>query len=232
MARYPFPSTQSHSPYHGYAYPPPTTPSAHSHYSTPRRHSHSTPYSPYTPNTQNYLAVPATTSSHHSRNRSSHGHTHTPHHHSRTHSQSRSHHGHGANTSNVIYTPSTAYSHLDTPNYHTHRYPSSAHSHHSHHSHAHSHASSHHYPTHRRTNSISDRVRRFFGLDPSPHLHPHPVDSGRRRHNSFSSHRDDTRLRRSSTRTGPWFFGSTDHRRYVDDYGREVDHHGRIIHRF
>ncbi|KAH7930124.1 hypothetical protein BV22DRAFT_1028858 [Leucogyrophana mollusca] len=64
--------------------------------------------------------------------------------------------------------------------------------------------------------SLGDRLRHFFGMDYRPSSHR---DSGRH----HSNHR---------TRTGPWFFGSKDERGFVDDYGREVDHRGRPIHRF
>ncbi|KAG6337371.1 hypothetical protein ID866_1744 [Astraeus odoratus] len=237
MARYAFPTTQSHSPYHGYqqhAMYPPSTPSSHSaYYGTPvrRRNSfngHTTPHHYTTPNTAYYtsspyghnapthLAVPGTSSSHRSRS-----------------SQSR-HHGHGYGTSHGTYTPSAGSLYADHRS--SHRYPSSSHSHysyHSHHSHAHSPAS--HHPTRQRTTSIGDRVRRFFGLDP-PHHHSTSTSYGdgrRRRHNSFSGYRDDNKLHRThTTRSGPWFFGSTDNKRYVDEHGREVDQYGRVIHRF
>ncbi|KAI6047258.1 hypothetical protein EDC04DRAFT_2887065 [Pisolithus marmoratus] len=251
MARYSFPSTAgSHSPYQHSPQQPfygTSTPSAHSHahspYHSARRNSLSGHPSPYAyPATQgtypshanngaNYLTVPGTSTSHRSRSRSrsSHGHGHTvpTHSHSRSHSQSR-------HAQPYVYTPSTAPVHLDPSHRSTHRYPST-HSHHSHHSHAHSY-SSHNYPSRQRTASFGDRVRRFFGLDPQYHHHqPYYANgsTGRRRHNSFSGYRDDSRLHRTNTtRSGPWFFGAADNRRYVDEHGREVDHLGRVIHRF
>ncbi|KAI6151986.1 hypothetical protein BKA82DRAFT_699959 [Pisolithus tinctorius] len=257
MSRYVFPSTagsHSYSPYQ-HTVPPlyaTSAPSAHSHSQSPyhsaRRNSlsgHPAPYaysasqgthystpSHHAHNTATHLVVPGTSSSHRSRSRSrsSHGHGHptSTHTHSRSHSQSRHAQPH-------VYTPSTAPVYLDASHHSTHRYPST-HSHHSHHSHAHSH-SSHNYPSRQRTTSLGDRFRRFLGLD-TPH-HPQQQqhyangNAGRRRHNSFSGYRDDSKLHRTNTtRSGPWFFGPTDNRRYIDEHGRDVDYLGRVIHRY
>ncbi|KAF9226483.1 hypothetical protein BS17DRAFT_485650 [Gyrodon lividus] len=264
MAHYVFPSSQSYSHQQQPVVYTTSNPSAHSaYYGSPvRRHNsfsghanpqvygtnpiHHTPSSHGHAGTQ-YLVVPGGRRSR-SRSRSSHGHDHG---HGRSHSQSR-HHGHGYSvnvTQPVVYTSSPV---ID-PGHHrsSHRHPSQS-SHRSHHSHHHSHSSQPHrshsrpnshshaygtgyHPGHNRTTSISDRVRNFFGLEPS-HSHAHYTTShgndGRRRHNSFSGYRDDSKLRRNhSIRTGPWFFGSTDNKRYVDEHGREVDHRGRVIQR-
>ncbi|KAI6003918.1 hypothetical protein EDD15DRAFT_2526427 [Pisolithus albus] len=254
MSRYVFPSTaSSHSPYQHTTQPvyATSTPSAHSHashspYHSARRNSlggHPSPYaysasqgtayyspSHHTYNAPAYLTVPGTSSSHRSRSRSrsSHGHGYTAsaHPHSRSHSQTR----HGQP---LVYTPSTAPVYLDPSHHSTHRYPST-HSHHSHRSRVPSH-SSHSYPTRQRTTSLGDRFRRFLGLDGPQHHQHHYTNgnTGRRRHNSFSGYRDDSGLHRThTTRSGPWFFGPSEKRRYVDEHGREVDHLGRVIHRF
>ena len=141
----------------------------------------------------------------------------------------------------------SAYRHPSHSSHHLPQYVQSAHSHQSHtrsHSHSRPHAPTYHYPR-ERTPSMSDRIRNFFGMETRPdhysqHHHPphypshqyaHSNDH-RRRHNSFSGFRDDSRPHRSnSVRAGPWFFGSVDNRRYIDEHGREVDHHGRVIHR-
>ncbi|KAI6110475.1 hypothetical protein EDD17DRAFT_1871922 [Pisolithus thermaeus] len=248
MSRYVFPSTTSQSPYQ-HAIQPGYVTSAHSQshspYHSARRNSlggHPSPYAyttsqgtaHYSPshhahNAAPYLTVPSTSSSHRSRSRSrsthGHGYTTSTHPHSRSHSQSRHAQPH-------VYTPSTAPVYLDPSHHSTHRYPST-HSHHSHRSRVPSH-SSHTYPTRQRTASFGDRFRRFLGLDGPQHQHYYANGStGRRRHNSFSGYRDDSGLHRTNTtRSGPWFFGPADKRRYVDEHGREVDHLGRVIHRY
>ncbi|KAN0097372.1 hypothetical protein V8E55_001818 [Tylopilus felleus] len=141
----------------------------------------------------------------------------------------------------------SAYRHPSHSSHHLPQYVQSAHSHQSHtrsHSHSRPHAPTYHYPR-ERTPSMSDRIRNFFGMETRPdhysqhHHQPHypshqyaHSNDHRRRHNSFSGFRDDSRPHRSnSVRAGPWFFGSVDNRRYIDEHGREVDHHGRVIHR-
>ncbi|KAH7887812.1 hypothetical protein F5I97DRAFT_899312 [Phlebopus sp. FC_14] len=195
-----------------------------------------------------YLVVPGHRSRSRSRSRSSHGHGHG-HTHSRSHSHTPHHqHGHSASVTspNVVYTSpsapiydtghnrSSSHRHPSHSSHHSHAHSHHSHSPRSHHSHSHSHAANY-YSGHQRTTSFGDRVRQMFGFEPS-HSHPHHTssygDSGRRRHNSFSGHRDENKLHRTySTRTGPWFLGSTDNRRFVDEHGREVDHRGRVIHR-
>ncbi|EGO01979.1 hypothetical protein SERLA73DRAFT_177656 [Serpula lacrymans var. lacrymans S7.3] len=70
-----------------------------------------------------------------------------------------------------------------------------------------------------RTPSMGERFRSFFGMDPSYSSRPAYQDP---RHHQ-SKHR---------TRKGLWCFGAVDHRGLVDKHGREVDHRGRLIHKF
>ncbi|KAF8842283.1 hypothetical protein BDN67DRAFT_401156 [Paxillus ammoniavirescens] len=217
MAHYPFPTAQSHSPYQQpqmvYAA---SNPSAYgTHYNTPiQRHNsfngHTNPQVYHTPSSHGhsgtqYLVVPPPRS----RSRSSHGHGHS-------HSQSH-HHGHGysASASQPVYAAPIVVLHRS----------------HSRSEHSHSHGAGY-YPGHQRTISIGDRVRNFFGIEPShPHYNTQYGGAGRRRHNSFSGYRDDNRHHRSHSRSGLWGLGSADNQRYVDEHGREVDHRGRVIHR-
>ncbi|OJA17004.1 hypothetical protein AZE42_00589 [Rhizopogon vesiculosus] len=236
MAQYAFPS--SHSPYstqQPVVYTT-STPSHHGHggytYGTPLRRAtsagHAYTTSPgYTYSTAvpspgvQYLSVPST------------------HHRSRSHSRHNSHghhghgHGHSASASYPSTYATTAPVYVQSSSGHhrshsrSHRHPSRSHSqsHHSHHHPSHSHSHGYNGDYHRgRAPSVGDRVRQFFGMEPSSNSYYYG-DQGRSRHNSFSG-------KNHSTRTGPLIFGSTNPRGYVDKHGREVDHRGRQIHRY
>ncbi|KAI6119412.1 hypothetical protein EDD16DRAFT_1582029 [Pisolithus croceorrhizus] len=211
MSRYVFPSTTSQSPYQ-HAIQPGYVTSAHSQshspYHSARRNSLGGHPSPYAYTTSQGTAHYSP--SHHAHNAAGYltvpG-TSSSH---RSRSRSRSTHGHGHTTQSRhaqphVYTPSTAPVYLDPSHHSTHRYPST-HSHHSHRSRV------------PRTASFGDRFRRFLGLD-GPH-HQHYYANGQHR-----AQADDSGLHRTNTtRSGPW--------RYVDEHGREVDHLGRVIHRY
>ncbi|KAJ8590322.1 hypothetical protein M405DRAFT_170566 [Rhizopogon salebrosus TDB-379] len=220
MAQYVFPST--HSPYTTQQ-PVVYTTSSHSHhgnggytYGTPLRRATSvghvyTPSPAYgytTSQPAQFLTVPST----HHRSKSRHRHT------------SHGHHGHTSYP--VTYAPTTpVYVQSNTTRHRSHsrshRHPSRSHSQ-SHHSHSYGYNDDYYRG---RTPSVGDRVRNFFGMDPSSSSYYNSYgNQGRSRHNSFSGH--------NNTRTGPWMFGSTNSRPYYDNHGREVDHRGRQIHRY
>ncbi|KAG0709555.1 hypothetical protein DFH29DRAFT_2869 [Suillus ampliporus] len=243
MSQYPFPSAHSHhSPYSTHQ-PLAYNPSSHSHhghggynYGTPLRRASSTghaypstpaygyPTAAPLPHVTQYLTVPDSShrSKSHSRHRS----------HSRPAHSSHSHHGHG-------YSTSASYPVAYAPTAPVYAQPSSGHHHSTSHRHtsrsrsrpAHAYASNGDYYR-GRTPSVGDRVRQFFGMEPS-HYTSGYGDQTRRRHNSFSGVRNEGRHHKNhTTRTGPFIFGSTSSQGYVDEHGREVDHRGRPIHRY
>jgi len=209
-------SSHSHQSHGGYPYGTPlrrTASAGHAYTSSPAYG-----YTAMTPSQgAQYLTVP---SSHH-RSRS----------HSRHHSGGHGHHGHGHGyttttshpvaytTATPVYVPSNTGHHRSHSR--SHKHPS--------HSRARSQSRYANYPSNNdyyrgRTASVGDRVRQFFGIEPSSSSYYNSYgNQGRSRHNSLSGH--------NTTRTGPWMFGSTT-RSYVDGHGRECDHRGRPIHRY
>ncbi|KAG2042927.1 hypothetical protein BDR03DRAFT_942406 [Suillus americanus] len=231
MAQYAFPS--SNSPYSAHQ-PVVYTTSSHSQHShggyshgTPLRrasigHAHtSSPQYGYptvvqAPQTAQYLSVPST---HH---RSS---SHSRHSHSRPRANSHSHHGHGHGYGHGYSTATTYPTTYATsapvyiqPTSGHHRSHSTSHRHRSHSRPSHSYASNGDY--HRgRAPSVGDRVRNFFGMEPSSSSYYNTYgNQGHGRYNSYGGTRDEGRSRK--------------HSGYVDQHGREVDGRGRPIHRY
>ncbi|KAG1753961.1 uncharacterized protein EDB91DRAFT_427791 [Suillus paluster] len=173
-----------------------------------------------------FLTVPD--SSHRSRSHSRHTSQSRPRHSSHSHG-----HGHGYNTTNTYpVTYATTAPVYVQPSHHDghHRSHSTSHRHtsRSRSRPSHYHASNGEYYRDR-TPSVGDRVRQFFGMEPS-HYSSYGNQTHRRR-NSHTGMRDGGH-RNHSTRTGPCLFGSTSSRGYVDGHGREVDTRGRPIVRY
>lgn len=231
MSQYAFPSSKSpYSTHQPIVYAPSHSQHGHGgYYETPLRRASSIGHT-YTsspqygyptvvqaPQTAQYLSVP---SSHHHRSSS-----HSRHSHSRPRASSHSHHGHGhghghgySTTATYPVTYATSAPVYVQPSSGHHRSHSTSHRHRSHSRPSHSYASNGDY--HRgRTPSVGDRVRQFFGMEPSSSSYYNSYgNQGHGRHNSYGGTRDEGRSRK--------------HSGYVDEHGREVDNRGRRIHRY
>lgn len=192
----------------------------HAHTSSPQ---YGYPTVVQAPQTPQYLSVP---SSHH-RSTSHSGHSKRSH--SRPRASSHSHHGHehGHGYGHVHgqghgYSTTATYPVTSAPVY----IPSSGH----HRSHSTSHRQrsqsrpSHSYASNGdyyrgRAPSVGDRVRQFFGMEPSSSSYYNSYgNQGYGHHGSYGVARDDGRSRK--------------HSGYVDKHGREVDSRGRPVHRY
>ncbi|KAG2152161.1 hypothetical protein BD769DRAFT_24009 [Suillus cothurnatus] len=208
------PSSHSHSHSHsqhghgGYSYGTPLrrTTSGHTYTSSPQ---YGYPAPVQAPQTVQYLSVPST---HH---RSS---SHSRHSHSRPRANSHSHHGYGTTATYPVTYATSAPVYIQPASGH-HRSHSTSHRHRSQSRPSHSYTSNGDYYR-GRTPSVGDRVRQFFGVEPSSSSSYYNSygNQGRGRQNSFSGMRDGGRSRK--------------HSGYVDEHGREVDSRGRLIHRY